>query len=65
MADRDIGVAEPGVATEQVRSSVVKTDNGLIERVLLREDLRALQNRKGPVKITAMSERVTANRHRV
>ena len=43
----------------------MKTDNAEVESVLLREGLRALQDREGPVKMAAMSERMPKNRHRV
>ena len=42
------------VAAEQVRARVMKTDDGHVEGVLLREGLRALKDREGSVKLAAM-----------
>ena len=42
------------VAAEQVRSRVMKADDGHVEGVLLRDGLRTFKDREGSVKMPAM-----------
>src|SRR3984885_7443728 len=53
------------IAADQVGSGMMITDDGHVEGVLLREGLRALQNREGSVKMAPMRERRSKYRHRV
>ena len=48
-----------------MRAGVMIVENAGIESILLREGLRALQDREGSVKMAAMGERMRENRHRI